>query len=76
MKTLPVLTHASLEIVSRETLITIHVIELGVVERLSQVEKLRQQLQENNPDELYLIQYRQVINPNYSPLTDGQEKVV
>lgn len=60
---------ASLQFVNSQTLIIECTLSLGVVEKLSPVEKLRQTLQKENPEFIVLAFYEEVLNPDYSPLT-------
>lgn len=70
----PTLLYGSLEIVSRETLQPIHTLSLGELRRPSQLESLRSNLADNNPNYIILASFEEVINPAYSPLKDEQIK--
>jgi folate-dependent phosphoribosylglycinamide formyltransferase PurN len=61
-----------LEIVSRETLQTLHTLNCGELRRPSQLESLRSTLADNNPDLIILASFEEVLNPAYSPLKDEQ----
>ena len=70
----PTLLYGSLEIVSRETLQPLFVLNLGELRRPSQLENLRSTLADNNPEYLILASFEEIINPEYSPLKDEQAK--
>lgn len=72
--TKPTLLYGSLEIVSRETLQPLYTLNLGELRRPSQLESLRANLADNNPDYIILASFEEVINPSYSPLKDEQAK--
>ena len=66
----PTLLYGSLEIVSRETLQSLYTLNLGELRRPSQLESLRSNLADNNPNYIVLASFEEVINPSYSPLKD------
>lgn len=70
----PTLLYGSLEIVSRETLQSLFILNCGELRRPSQLESLRSTLADNNPDYLVLASFEEVVNPAYSPLKDGKTK--
>lgn len=70
----PTLLYGSLEIVSRETLQPLYTLNLGELRRPSQLESLRSNLADNNPDYIILASFEEIINPTYSPLKDEQAK--
>lgn len=70
----PTFLCGSLEIVSRETLQSLYTLYLGELRRPSQLESLRANLADNNPDYIILASFKEVINPAYSPLKDEQSK--
>lgn len=70
----PTLLYGSLEIVSRETLQPLYTLNLGELRRPSQLESLRANLADNNPDYIILASFEEVLNPSYSPLKDEQAK--
>lgn len=70
----PTLLYGSLEIVSRETLQPLFTINLGELRRPSQLESLRANFSDNNPDYIILASFEEVLNPAYSPLKDEQIK--
>ena len=70
----PTLLYGSLEIVSRETLRPLYSLNLGELRRPSQLEGLRANLADNNPDYIILASFEEVLNPAYSPLKDEQAK--
>lgn len=70
----PTLLYGSLEIVSRETLRPLYTLNLGELRRPSQLESLRSNLADNNPDYIILASFEEIINPTYSPLKDEQAK--
>ena len=70
----PTLLYGSLEIVSRETLQSLYTLNLGKLRRPSQLESLRSNLADNNPDYIILASFEEIVNPTYSPLKDGQAK--
>lgn len=70
----PTLLYGSLEIVSRETLQPLYTLNLGELRRPSQLESLRSNLADNNPDYIILASFEEVLNPTYSPLKDEQTK--
>nr|DAH63220.1 MAG TPA: hypothetical protein [Bacteriophage sp.] len=71
METKVIKTSATLQFVHRETIACEFQVNLGEIERPSQVEKLRKSIQENNPEYIVLVDFKQEINPSYSPLTLG-----
>lgn len=70
----PTLLYGTLEIVSRETLQPLQTLSLGELRRPSQLENLRSNLADNNPNYIILASFEEVINPAYSPLEDEQAK--
>ena len=70
----PTLLYGSLEIVSRETLQPLYTLNLGKLRRPSQLESLRSNFADNNPDYIILASFEEVLNPSYSPLKDEQAK--
>jgi hypothetical protein len=70
----PTKLYGSLEIVSRETLQPLFTINLGELRRPSQLEALRANFSDNNPDYIILASFEEVLNPAYSPLKDEQIK--
>lgn len=70
----PTLLYGSLEIVSRETLQPLYTLNLGELRRPSQLESLRSNLADNNPNYIILASFEEVLNPVYSPLKDEQAK--
>lgn len=70
----PTLLYGSLEIVSRETLQSLYTLNLGELRRPSQLESLRSNLADNNPNYIILASFEEVLNPFYSPLKDEQAK--
>lgn len=68
------LLYGSLEIVSRETLQPLYSLNLGELRRPSQLESLRANLADNNPNYIILASFEEVLNPSYSPLKDEQAK--
>lgn len=70
----PTLLYGSLEIISRETLQPLFTLNCGELRRPSQLESLRSTLADNNSDYLILASFKEIVNPVYSPLKDGQIK--
>jgi hypothetical protein len=70
----PTLLYGSLEIVSRETLQPLYVLNCGELRRPSQLESLRSTFVDNNPNYIILSSYKEFVNPAYSPLKDEQIK--
>ena len=70
----PTLLYGSLEIVSRETLQPLYTLNLGELRRPSQLESLRANLADNNPNYIILASFEETLNPTYSPLKDEQAK--
>ena len=70
----PTLLYGFLEIVSRETLQSLFTLNLGELRRPSQLESLRANLADNNPNYIILASFQEYINPSYSPLKDEQAK--
>jgi hypothetical protein len=68
----PTLLYGSLEIVSRETLQPLFTLNLGELRRPSQLESLRANLADNNPNYIILASFEEVVNPAYSPLKNEQ----
>nr|DAG82040.1 MAG TPA: hypothetical protein [Microviridae sp.] len=68
------LLYGSLEIVSRETLQPLYTLSLGELRRPSQLESLRSNLADNNPNYIILASFEEILNPSYSPLKDEQAK--
>nr|DAX36881.1 MAG TPA: hypothetical protein [Microviridae sp.] len=60
----------TLNFVNPETLVTEFSLSLGIIERPQHGEKIRVLLAENNLEYLVLTSYEEILNPNYSPLTD------
>lgn len=65
----------TLNLVNPETLVTDCSLSLGIIERPQHGEKIRVLLAENNPDYLVLASYEEILNPNYSPLTDFKNEI-
>lgn len=65
----------TLNLVNPETLVTECSLSLGIIERPQHGEKIRVLLAENNPDYLVLASYEEILNPNYSPLTNFQNEI-
>lgn len=70
----PTLLYGSLEIVSRETLEPQFTLEVGELRNPSQLEKMRAVFADNNPHLIILASFKEIVNPSYSPLKDGQVK--
>ena len=70
----PTLLYGSLEIVSRETLQPLFVLDIGELRNPSQLEKMRVVFADNNPHFIILASFKEIVNPAYSPLKDGQIK--
>lgn len=66
----PTKLYGSLEIVSRETLQPLLVINIGELRRPSQLENIRSSISDNNPDFIVLASFEEIVNPTYSPLKD------
>lgn len=69
------LLKCTLNLVNPETLVTECSLSLGIIERPQHGEKIRVLLAENNLDYLVLASYEEIMNPNYSPLTDFKNEV-
>lgn len=63
--------HASIQLVYADSLLPYANIDLGVVERVSQAEKLRSLIAENNKQYLVLLDINEIVNSNYSPLNEA-----
>lgn len=70
----PTLLYGSLEIVSRETLDLLFTLNVGELRNPSQLEKMRVVFADNNPHFIVLASFKEIVNPAYSPLKDGQIK--
>lgn len=70
----PTKLYGSLEIVSRETLEPLFIINVGELRTPSQLEKMRIKLADNNPHFIVLASFKEIVNPSYSPLKDEQIK--
>lgn len=68
------LLYGSLDIVSRETLELLFTLNVGELRNPSQLEKMRVVFADNNPHFIVLASFKEVVNPAYSPLKDGQIK--
>lgn len=68
------LLYGSLEIVSRETLQPLLTLNCGKLRKPSQLESMRSSFSDNNPDYIFLASFEEIVDPAYSPLTDGQIK--
>lgn len=68
------LLYGSLDIVSRETLEPLFTLDVGKLRNPSQLEKLRVILANNNPHFIILASFKEIVNPAYSPLKDGEIK--
>jgi hypothetical protein len=66
----PTKLYGSLEIVSRETLQPLLVLNIGELRRPSQLESMRASISDNNPDFIILASFEEILNPAYSPLKD------
>ena len=64
------LLKCTLNLVNPETLVTECSLSLGIIDRPQYGEKIRALLAENNLEYLVLASYEEILNPNYSPLTD------
>ena len=70
----PTLLYGSLEIVSRETLEPLFTLNVGELRNPSQLEKMRIVFSDNNPHFIVLASFKEIVNPAYSPLKDGEIK--
>lgn len=70
----PALLYGSLDIVSRETLEPLFTLNVGELRNPSQLEKMRVVFADNNPHFIILASFKEIVNPAYSPLKDGQIK--
>lgn len=70
----PTLLYGSLEIVSRETLEPLFTLNVGELRNPSQLEKMRIVFADNNPHFIVLASFKEIVNPAYSPLKDGEIK--
>lgn len=70
----PTLLYGSLEIVSRETLEPLFTLNVGRLHSPSQLEKMRIVFSDNNPHFIVLASFKEIVNPAYSPLKDGEIK--
>lgn len=70
----PTLLYGSLDIVSRETLEPLFTLDVGELRNPSQLEKMRVVFADNNPHFIILASFKEIVNPAYSPLKDGQIK--
>lgn len=68
------LLYGSLNIVSRETLEPLFELDVGELRSLSQLEKMRVLFANNNPHFIVLASFKEIVNPAYSPLKDGEIK--
>lgn len=70
----PTLLYGSLDIVSRETLEPLFSLNVGELRNPSQLEKMRIVFADNNPHFIVLASFKEIVNPVYSPLKDGEIK--
>lgn len=70
----PTLLYGSLEIVSRETLEPLFTLNVGELRNPSQLERLRIVFADNNKHFIVLASFKEIVNPDYSPLKDGKNK--
>lgn len=68
------LLYGSLEIVSRETLEPLFTLNVGELRNPSQLERMRVVFADNNPHFIILASFKEIVNPVYSPLKDGEIK--
>lgn len=60
---------ASMQVLNRQSLQYEYSLDLGIFDRPSQCESIRSRISENNPDKIFLVEYKEIVNPEYSPLT-------